>query len=205
LDPDSQDDDDDDDGIDDTYRKLQQLLAVDTSAARIPDHSGRVPFWIALASGMTWDHGVQTLWELNAKSHTPTVPSSTVSTATTNCTNTGTGRSWLSQRDPVTGLYPFLLAAAAASNNMTKSQSRPSVVDGVATCPCSYCCSNNNNTNNDCYNGNNDMDASTMTAYENAAVTTNRSRKEDLDSLTTIYKLLLADPTQAYQQSVTNE
>ncbi len=48
------------------------------------------------------------------------------------------------------------------------------------------------------------MDASTITKYENEAVTTNRSRKDDLDSLTTIYKLLLADPTQAYQQSVTN-
>ncbi len=51
LDPDSHDDVDDDD---DTYRKLQQLLAVDTSAACIPDYSGRVPFWIALASGMVF-------------------------------------------------------------------------------------------------------------------------------------------------------
>jgi len=86
---------------------------------------------------------------------------------------------------------------------MTKSQSPLSSVDGVATCPCSYCCCNNN-TNNDGYNDNNDMDASTMTEYENEAVTTDRSRKDDLDALTTIYKLLLADPTQAYQQSVTN-
>jgi len=35
-------------------------------------------------------------------------------------------------------------------------------------------------------------------------VTTSRSRKVDLDSLTTIYKLLLADPTQAYMHEVTS-
>jgi len=175
----------------DTYQMLQKLLAVNASAACIPDHSGRVPFW---------------MWQLNAKSNTKSTISTNVprtTTMTTNNTGTG-GRSWLSKRDPLTGLYPFLLAAAAASKEITKSQSHPSNVDDVVTCYCSYCCNNSTNVdyNNDNVDGRDVY--MMMTEYENEAVTTSRSRRVDLDSLTTIYKLLLADPTQAYMHAVTS-
>jgi hypothetical protein len=61
------------------------LLAECPEAARIVDASGRLPIYIALESGITWDEGIQALFALEPKV--------------------------IRNRDCVTSLYPFMLGA----------------------------------------------------------------------------------------------
>lgn len=112
---------------------IQQLLLAYPQAARIidPNSRGRLPLVQAIASGWWW-HTTTT---------TTTCSSSSSSTATTNLmdhTTTNKGPiQWLyqaapealSQIDPVTGLYPVLLAAAtytstAATANATSATTK---------------------------------------------------------------------------------
>jgi hypothetical protein len=81
----------------DVLTKIELILAERESRAtvRVPDNYGRIPFFTALASGVAWDEGVQKFFEIDS--------------------------SLISMQDPVTSLYPFMLAAVGSSTN-----SRPS-------------------------------------------------------------------------------
>lgn len=78
--------------------KVQILLSEYLPAVNMRNADGRIPLFIALASGMTWDEGVSALF-----AHTPKASS---------------------LRDEVTGLLPFALAAAAAA---AKKDASPAV------------------------------------------------------------------------------
>jgi len=74
--------------------KIQILLSEDPTAARLRDGAeGRLPLFTALASGVTWEQGISLLLPETASKATA------------------------SMRDPVTGLYAFMLAAAAGARH----------------------------------------------------------------------------------------
>jgi hypothetical protein len=89
----------------DAQSKISMLLAEYPGAARIPDASGRLPIYIALESGIAWDEeGIQDLFALDPKV--------------------------ISNRDSVTSLYPFMLAAVGAGRRL------PFTTDAAETHEC---------------------------------------------------------------------
>ena len=68
-----------------TGRSIDMLLKISAKAAFYTDKKGRLPLHLALASGKTWDNGVKRLIDVFPESER--------------------------MRDPVTLLYPFMLAA----------------------------------------------------------------------------------------------
>jgi len=65
--------------------KIQMLVPIYPDTVQMKDSRGRLPIFTALESGVLWEEGVSTLLELAPRA--------------------------LFLRDPVTGLYPFMLAA----------------------------------------------------------------------------------------------
>ena len=112
----------------DVQSKIEFLLAEDEIGSLVwtADRNGRVPFFISLASGIYWDEGLRALFSMQT--------------------------SLLSRRDPMSGLYPFMLAAIGAEKRRKALR--------------------------------------TTTWFEDDA-------GQDMQSLTTVYSLLRADPTQA--------
>jgi ankyrin repeat protein len=80
----------------DVLTKVQMLLREDRNTARHLDHSGRYPLHVAVASGVQWDEGVESL----LSSH-PFV---------------------ISACDPITLLYPYQLAATVMSSHFSEPE-----------------------------------------------------------------------------------
>ena len=74
----------------DVHTKIQMLLAEHPEAAHVLSSDGRRPIYVALESGVAWEEGIEDLFNSDPK-----------------C---------LADRDSVTGLYPFMLAAVGVGN-----------------------------------------------------------------------------------------
>lgn len=83
----------------DVTTKIDLILGQKSGAlsASVPDKSGRVPFFTAVAHGITWEEGVQKLFDFDS--------------------------SVLSMKDPVSGLYPFMLAGAGSNQRYRPTKS----------------------------------------------------------------------------------
>jgi hypothetical protein len=88
----------------DVQSKISMLLTEYPEAARIADASGRLPIYIALENGIAWEEGIQDLFALEPKV--------------------------IGNRDCVTSLYPFMLAAVGGGRR------RPVATDAADTQEC---------------------------------------------------------------------
>jgi len=79
----------------DVHTKIQMLVAEHPNAAHVPDNDGRRPIYVALASGVAWEEGLEDLFNLDPK-----------------C---------LADHDPMTRLCPFMLAAVGAGNRLRRA------------------------------------------------------------------------------------
>lgn len=83
----------------DVLTKIELVLGEQSgvASASVPDSSGRVPFLIAVAAGIAWEEGVQRLFDFDS--------------------------SVLTKKDPVSGLYAFMLAGAGSKQRYRPTRS----------------------------------------------------------------------------------